>query len=210
MPPKVFGGCEVSGGMGICFPFAGRFCTRRRSRRRRRGRGLCLGADVAFFGVGVCSLMFGGMGAGMQGEWDIVGIGELGNWGIGELGNWGFGDLGIWGFGDLGIWGFGDLGIWGFGDLGIWGFGDLGIWGFGDLGIWGFGDAPLAPEGQAAHPRVRKVSGKAGSPCSRGALGLAAEKRTGKYDAALPCGQGGAFGVRERRCLPRWGKGASG
>ena len=180
-------------------------------RGRRVFRRWRLFLDVRGHGGGNAEL--GNWGIGELGNW---GIGELGNWGIGDLGIWGiwgFGDLGnlgIWGFGDLGIWGFGDLGIWGFGDLGIWGFGDLGIWGFGDLGIWGFGDAPLAPEGQAAHPRVRKVSGKAGSPCSRGALGLAAEKRTGKYDAALPCGQGGAFGVRERRCLPRWGKGASG
>ena len=45
--------------------------------------GPCLGADVAFFGVSVCSLRFWGVGAGMQGDGLLW---ELGNWGFGASG----------------------------------------------------------------------------------------------------------------------------
>ena len=174
----VFGVCEVSGGMGARFPFAGRFCARERSRRRGYGsarRGRRFGSDV--WGLEAGSGLF---------------------WGFGDLGIWGFGDLGIWGFGDLGIWGFGDLGIWGFGDLGIWGFGDLGIWGFGDLGIWGFGDAPLALRGKQRIPgRGRYRQGR--KPVfSRGAWAYGGETG-GKIGRCLALRARGALGVRERR-----------
>ena len=216
----VFGVCEVSGGMGARFPFAGRFCARERSRRRGYGsarRGRRFGSDV--WGLEAGSGLFWGFG-----DLGIWGFGDLGIWGFGDLGIWGFGDLGIWGFGDLGIWGFGDLGIWGFGDLGIWGFGDLGIWGFGDLGIWGFGDLGIwgcaaCPAGQAAHPRARKVSARPEARVFAGRLGLWRRNRRENWSLPCPAGKGrfGCAGAPQRakklvapgrhtasQTLPKW------